>query len=280
MAKCPFCQSPIDGDILMYGGSCPKCFGEIPGEEAATDPGEEVKARQQRSDNRRVLVRTLIPLALAAPVVGMMLLLAVGFIIWNRNPTVEVMNFDELEVGIDYDIVAADPEEENPDPDAGKPTPKPNPGGTSGTNPAPRPQPTTQPNSGGVADPTKPPEVKVDKPKGLGGFDIDINVQRDGEVISDPGQIFEMIRVTMAKNQGSLKACYDSALKTNENLEGRWRAAFTVNEKGIATNIAFTGMNMSDGELEKCLASTVSRWKFAKIARPQPVEKSWRFRPN
>ena len=90
----------------MYGGSCPKCFGEIPGEEAATDPGEQVKAEQAKSDNRRMLAKTLVPLALAVPLLGGLAALAVGFIVYNRNPVAEVMVFDDVEE-FSYDIVSA-----------------------------------------------------------------------------------------------------------------------------------------------------------------------------
>jgi hypothetical protein len=39
-ARCPFCDAGINEDMALYGGTCPRCFGEIPGEEAITDPGE------------------------------------------------------------------------------------------------------------------------------------------------------------------------------------------------------------------------------------------------
>ena len=39
MGECPFCKVQIDEEILIYGGTCPTCLIEIPGEESATDPG-------------------------------------------------------------------------------------------------------------------------------------------------------------------------------------------------------------------------------------------------
>lgn len=39
MGECPFCKAQIDEEILLYGGTCPTCLIEIPGEESATDPG-------------------------------------------------------------------------------------------------------------------------------------------------------------------------------------------------------------------------------------------------
>ncbi len=274
MGTCPFCQSSIDEDILLYGGSCPKCFGEIPGEEAATDPGEEVKQRQERSDKRRILVRTLIPIVLAVPVVGLMLVVAVGFIIWNQDPEVEVMKFDDFEV-VQVPIIEADPDavaDEDPEP-------KPNPGGVR-----PRPQPNNDGSADASDDPGKLPEVEVKsqpKPGGLnfGGLDGPA-AQRKGATLSDPAAIFEMIRKRMAKQQGSLTQCYNQQLKRDEDLQGRWRAAFTVSKTGRAKNVSFTGAGVSNAEFEACLSRTVGTWTFSPISRPQPVEKSWRFRPN
>ena len=40
---CPFCSRPVNVEMTLYGGRCPHCFGEIPGEESPTDPGEEKK---------------------------------------------------------------------------------------------------------------------------------------------------------------------------------------------------------------------------------------------
>ena len=40
-------------DLVTFGGTCPKCFAEIPGEEAATDPGADVRAAIERRAARR-----------------------------------------------------------------------------------------------------------------------------------------------------------------------------------------------------------------------------------
>jgi outer membrane biosynthesis protein TonB len=279
LGTCPFCQSSIDEDILLYGGSCPKCFGEIPGEEAATDPGDEVKERQERSDNRRILIRTLIPILLAVPVVGIMLIVAIGFIIWNQDPEVEVMKFDDFDI-IQVPIVEADPDA---DPDGvADNDPKPRPTPKDGVKP--RPTPNNDGSADANDDPGKLPEVRVQPDPKPGGLSFDglsgPSASRKGAVLSDPGQIFEMIKKVMAIQQQGLTACYNQQLKRDETLEGRWRAYFTVNKQGRATNVRFEGANMSNAEFEACLANKVKKWQFSPISRPQPVEKSWRFRPN
>lgn len=69
MEACPFCSTSIDEDVVVYGGTCPSCFAHIPGEEAATDPGEDVKLAQAAQDRQRAKRRALMPLLLAVPVV-------------------------------------------------------------------------------------------------------------------------------------------------------------------------------------------------------------------
>ena len=80
MGSCPFCKESVDDAILEYGGRCPSCLIEIPGEDAPTDPGEEAKAAMQAkeaaaaSKSRRPLAAALIVGALAAAVLGYVVL--------------------------------------------------------------------------------------------------------------------------------------------------------------------------------------------------------------
>lgn len=68
MEACPFCGGEVSEQIVLYGGTCPHCFGDIPGEEAATDPGDDVKAALEAQDRKRASRRTVIPLAIAGVV--------------------------------------------------------------------------------------------------------------------------------------------------------------------------------------------------------------------
>lgn len=262
MGKCPFCGGEVSEDTLLYGGSCPKCFGEIPGEEAATDPGEQVKAQQAKSDNRRVLLRTMIPFVLAIPAIGMLFLMAIGFVIWNRNPTVETMVFDDVEE-FDYAIVSA-PDQPDPEPQQ------------VATAPGPR---NTAPRNVQKVDAMGVPVVEVKS--SAGGIDfggIGVTASRDGEALSDPTQIRNMLQQKMQAFGRQLKQCYDKRLKTRSDLEGRWKASFVVLETGYPDQVRFKGADMSDSEFEQCMVETVRKWKFSRISRPQPVEKNWRFR--
>lgn len=277
MGICPFCGTKIPETTLLYGGSCPKCFGEIPGEEAATDPGAEVRARQARSDNRRAVFKTVIPLLLVVPMLGVLMIVALGFVLWNRDPVLEPLDFDAMGDGIAYDIVELPvPEEPEPavDPDAGKVVRTPKPGAV----PKPRPQ------QGGIAEAPKP--QSVDTKKGLGGLsglgsalDDSTNVSREGAEICAPDQIAQMVRKVMGRNQGSLGRCYVEAHNRNPQLAGRWRAHFVIQKTGWPSEISFTGRIMQDAAMEACLVNTVARWKFDKICSTQEVNKTWKFDP-
>ena len=48
MPRCPFCKGEVGEDLLLYGGHCPHCLNEIPGEESATDPGAAARARAEQ----------------------------------------------------------------------------------------------------------------------------------------------------------------------------------------------------------------------------------------
>jgi hypothetical protein len=98
LANCPFCSGGVDEDLIIYGGPCPNCFAEIPGEEAPTDPGEEKKRVIVAKEQRRAMIRAVIPFALATPVVFLLAILAVMMVTKPWQPDVgEFIDFDDDE---------------------------------------------------------------------------------------------------------------------------------------------------------------------------------------
>ena len=71
MEACPFCNTAIDEDLFLYGGTCPNCLNEIPGEEAPTDPGAQARANAEmeaeaaRQGSRSSLIAVAIVAVLA-----------------------------------------------------------------------------------------------------------------------------------------------------------------------------------------------------------------------
>ena len=115
MANCPFCSSEIDEDLLVFGGTCPNCFGEIPGEEAPTDPGEEVKAAQDRADTRRAQRRALIPVLLIVPFIFGLLVVGV-FLALKPEPELALIDFDGEFYDPTMDVVLTAMAEPEPEP--------------------------------------------------------------------------------------------------------------------------------------------------------------------
>lgn len=93
MEACPFCGGEVNEQLVIYGGTCPHCFGSIPGEEAATDPGEDVKAALEAQDRKRASRRTLIPVLGAG---GLALLVAAGaaFLFFQPEKELPVLDLD------------------------------------------------------------------------------------------------------------------------------------------------------------------------------------------
>ncbi len=318
MSECPFCGTEVPDDLVTYGGPCPKCFAEIPGEEAPTDPGAEARAIQERKDRRGATIRAFVGLAAMAAVVSCTGVAAVAVVLWPE-PEVAVLDFDQLDYGYDYpDLVAKDdlaPEDANDGVAAAEGEPKPQPGPK-----APRPKVDVSKYQGGgyTGDEGGPASAKdglsddgvaavddgtrvgtrggteaAEGPKDIGdiegpttksggiGLDIGPDVSRRSEVLTDPDAIVQMIGKLMGANIKRLKQCYERELKTNPELGGRWLIKYTVTKDGKAINASATGRDQANAELEDCMVKNIeTQWKFDRIVRDQPVQKTLTFRPN
>jgi len=318
LAECPFCGSSVDEDLVIYGGPCPKCFAEIPGEEAPTDPGAEARAAQERRDRRGATLRAAIGLGAMMAVVGCAGIVALAVVLWPE-PEVAVMDFDDS--SFDYPVIelkggAPEPEQMDEGTDEGA-APQPRQandggrtnGGGSKVDPSayegvayddgaakagdaldgddgvaevdgPR---GTRGTDGPVAGPQGLDELGDDNSQRGSAFDLDLGpkVDRRGEVLSDPDQIRQMIGKLMRQQVGRLTQCYERQLKREPNLGGRWLVRYTVNTEGRAVDASATGRDVSHAELEECLANIIeSKWRFDRITRSQPVQKTFTFRPG
>jgi hypothetical protein len=72
-------------------------------------------------------------------------------------------------------------------------------------------------------------------------------------------------------NQGGLRACYEHGLKRNPNLQyvNAVNAHFAVKNTGNAINVGFAPH--ADGEMERCMASTIAKWRFPSFTG-EPVQ--------
>ena len=210
MAECPFCGSEVSDDLVAFGGTCPKCFAEIPGEEAATDPGVDVRDAQERRDRRRATFRTVAGLTALLLVVSCTGIAALATVLWPEPEVAEILDFDTLDFQMPNELVGVEappePEEARPDRPSERPVASPGP-----TPVAPSPDGIRRPRTEiGPLVPTKavPGAKPGSKP---GSVDLSLEapkVRRDDNlVLSDPEAIRDMIGERMVEFIPGLKVC-------------------------------------------------------------------------
>lgn len=295
LAECPFCGSDVSEDLVLFGGTCPKCFAEIPGEEAATDPGVEVKAAQDRRDHRRARVRAVAGLSALLMLVSCTGVVALVMVLWPEPKVAEVLDFDTLGLP-EVEIVGAGGAE-TPNQTGGarprsaaeraelfvndgaadrgsSPRLSNDPAGTSASPRLRTEINTVSPELGGGAGPTPRPSV------GTSSMSIDApRVRRDENlVLDDPTAIRQMIGEYMVEYIPGLTVCYERRLKLKPTLSGRWKLAFNVETSGAVSDVSVAAVDKRDSELEKCLVDHVaSNWRFGKITMTQPIQKTVKF---
>lgn len=289
-AHCPFCKQPISAELAQYGGNCPKCMLEIPGEDAPTDPGVQVRARQE---SERVVSETR--RRRRGWVLATVGLLAAGVLLvagaWRYQQERDALTYDLDDYYVmPLEDIAVAPEAAQPAATVATL------GGTQTTRRAshtasgtaappegalPPTTPRASPSSSAIGD-ALPPEVIAAMAASGGSVSLgsaNISVSRPDTVLSDPKEIYDMIKRVLQTSGGQLHACYEQRLKQAEDLRGTWNLEFTVGTDGTATRVRAKGAERGDPELETCMANAVSNWKFMRVNKPQPVQKPYRFAP-
>jgi hypothetical protein len=300
LGSCPFCHAEISEELIRFGGTCPKCLGDIPGEETPTDPGAEARAAHEAAD-RRVLGRRRALSALAvAPVIGGLIGLAI-YLVVAPHPVAEMLDFDDAIYEMDeFQFVAyVEPEPEetvttsNPSPtprtiqDLKVTTAKGDPDlpETLGDAREPSLEPaTTRPLEAGGDGMAEVDDAGADGlQSGAIQFGIDVGVSRRGQKgirLTDDSSIIEMIKGVMSAELPRLKSCYEQQLKVNERLSGRWTLTLIVDRDGDPKDVAVSGQGVSDPDMETCIVDKVQGWAFQPIRADQPVQKTLTFRPG
>ena len=271
MGECPFCGSQVTDDLITYGGTCPKCFAEIPGEEAATDPGVDVREAQERRDRRRALLRRVLGFSFVLMVVSCTGVVALVLVAWPEPQVAEILDFDDLDYQMP-DIVSGEEPTAAPRPQS-RPRPGPSPAPVASTDRGVRTELNPiSPELGGAGG--------LSQPAGINDLSLSAPAVRrdDNVVLSDANAIRDMIGERMVEFIPGLNQCYERRLKRKPSLQGRWRLAFTVQPSGSVTNVSVTALSRSDSEFESCLSSHIrNHWRFGKITLAQPIQKTLRF---
>lgn len=279
---CPFCRGAISLDLAQYGGNCPHCMLEIPGDEAPTDPGAVLRQKQAEEqqvadavDSRRRRRRTGLMVVLLVVLAGVSAWQLNAWQAKYRYAPVEYFEFP-LE-----DIAAAPalPAEPAPEPVAAKSTGS-KPGPRKGSSTTSKGETSVTPvGSGGGSGMTDAAPVGLTTSTGsvsLGAGGA-VSIVRTDEVLTDEAQILDMIKRVVYGSSPQLEACYQQRLKQAPDLAGVWEVSFVVTKAGSTASVSVKARDRSDGELEACLRNTVSGWRFLKISADKPISRPYRF---
>ncbi len=105
---------------------------------------------------------------------------------------------------------------------------------------------------------------------------LDLKAQAAGQKHMEGNIAPEAVVKVVKQNSGGLRACYEKALKRKPDLQyvSSVTARFQVANTGNAQGVTFAPH--TDAEMEKCMASTMEKWKFPTfqgdpVAFEQPV---------
>jgi len=309
MATCPFCQGQISEDLGRFGGPCPNCFNDIPGDEAATDPG--VAARQaenvaQRIEAKKKGLRTV----LTGGVVVLLLVGGGGWIAYEKHLeqqaiaallawedtaatdfvfiTTEQLEAMEAEV-LALEAQAAEDEamalelEERRQLLAQR-----------------RAEKALQDEQMAIFDDrwgegaetleggTAPTKSTMGGPtsgvEGITGISIEdggptVEVVRKGEMMKGDAQIRKMVEQYVSRQGTAIQFCYQQAMNSHPGLGGAWHLSFRLNKDGTLSNVAFTPASSNgDTSFESCVVRRVERWQMNETSQPLDYRKKFTFK--
>jgi len=289
MPQCPFCKGKVEEDLLRFGGHCPHCLNEIPGEEAATDPGAQARARQElevRVAAARVQRRNRLLSVLAA----LLLVAGVGaYAVFHEEPAPLLLEDVEIyipPVSAHRNVAAeeaeaaaaAKAEEERKRKEAAShhvasvtPTANTSAEALASAGPAPS------------APSSAPPETTAQSlnQSSLGGFDLSPKgpaLKGIGPITATTdSEIKQMAKTVVDANFRQLRQCYESRIKENPNLSGRWILAWTIESDGSVSKAEAEGQGVKDRAFEDCMVRNVQQWKFQPVAKSTDLARAFVF---
>jgi outer membrane biosynthesis protein TonB len=284
----------VSAELLRDGGPCPHCLNDIPGEDAATDPGVALRAKEAAANAAAQRKRKITSIALAAAVL-LSIAGGIGYTEYQRS-----LQYAVLELSFENEFFVISPEElaqaeaevkaqeeaERVALAAKTGGNKPKSGGKASGSGEYRPREDDalaqlddgrlSTNDGGGSTGSAPVAQTTMAPLSVGagpsvGVGPSTAVKRDLPTLTNQAEIDKMVKTAMKRNMGQIKYCYESALRATPNLAGRWKFEFTIGTDGTTQNIVVKGETMRDSAFEACLAGRVRNWAFQPINKPQPV---------
>ncbi len=290
MAECPFCNAPVDDSLVRDGGRCPRCFIEIPGEEAPTNPGVDTHAEPPVEAGPPPTRRLWIGAGIAT-----ILLLAGSVAAWKVHhdrreraraaEAVPTFYLEPLgEVVAQVDDAAATPTGSG----AAEPRPHPRTGGSAGEEVVPSDGPRTPVRwdftdaeadaaFSGLAEPAGPRTLSLGMPQDPDG---PVRLRRAGAaayVLTDPDEIRAAVGSAIRNYQGQVSQCYTQRLKSAPGVKGTWILALTILPDGSTSDVHFTPQGAADAEIEACVIRRATTWTFQPMIQAQRFELPFTF---
>ncbi len=295
MAQCPFCKSSIDDELARFGGHCPKCVIEIPGDETPTDPGIGKRAEEQVETERQRRWGVF------AAVGGLVLVVVVaaGSMLWwriDQQRQAELAAQQDAAIDFEFTIASAAGHE--------LPTLQPrqdeNPGSGASSSRGHGGSVTTVPSSSssgstgskrydfiGSSEESQPELAKlqertIDVAPGadLGSMGPSISISRGGLAglaLSDPEEIRQSVGTALKVYSKQMNTCYERRLKATPDLAGTWDVSFTIGTSGRTAAIAVVPHTTRDASLESCMSNAIATWTFTPMVSPQNFAKAYTF---
>ena len=290
MNQCPFCKGAVSVDLLRFGGHCPHCLNEVPGEEEPTDPG--IQARKRQEDEARAAAARLQRRNRILTAVVSVVLLGAGGAFYALRPQKPQIVFTDEEIYIapatahqnaqmEAQLKAEEEAKAKAAADAkrhsasGRPTTPTStgPGDLASAGPG------LETPSAPAADPESAPSSaeglsSLTSPR-MGGLDLTPRgpaaKAMQGYAMSNSDEIRKMVRAVIDRNYGQLRQCFEVALRQNPTLGGRWQVIFTIEKDGSVSKSEAEGLTMKDRDFEACVARNVKNWKFTPITEDMEI---------
>jgi len=283
MGPCPFCGKGVERDILVNGGRCPHCLIEIPGEEAATNPGEGALA-QQAAESRAARPRWPLALGLVA-----LLAAAAGGAWWALQPPPEAA--EALASGAEvYKKVGSEGllklNLDDDGPEAAQPV--------AAAKPGRRPA-TPQPRAGTPAPvedgPDAPPPIRETTDAAPQTAAVVPSAGRGGSTASlaDPLAVLGGPADRGPKAQEACGEAIRPALKAGMDTlarrlnaqctgwEGNMHTVFVITREGKVADLQYTVSGPDSAEFIGCFEKVVRGYTFGRFCEDVEPEKTFRF---
>jgi len=273
MSNCPFCSQEISEELSLYGGHCPNCLIEIPGEEAVTDPGVGAGAAQPASSTPK---RSYAPMVLVA--IG--LVAGAGWWVSQSHSGSGASRSHGVRPSVP---LSAHQDQEYQEEVSEEPVvsssqkPRRTRRNAKGVDRS-APERTTQKQDAAPAD-----SVSM----GLGDAPADMfsaigaaprtRGGPQGIVLEDSAKIEAMVARVLTRGAREIEGCFAPVKRANPGATGAWYVGFTVSKEGRAVGVGIEPLGTPNTGIEACIQSVVAGWRFQRVSESVLASDTYRM---